>query len=108
MCWRRILVGRRCTRSCRCPPPRWAGSGYAAASRSPWRATPCAARLADVLGGSVVVVEDGNRAAYHAAACIASNHVVALMGQVDRVAASAGLDLAAFVGLARATADRRG
>jgi pantoate--beta-alanine ligase len=61
-----------------------------------------AADLARVLGGSAVMVEDEHRAAYHAAACIAANHVVALMGQVERVAASAGLDLDAFVGLARA------
>ena len=63
---------------------------------------PVAADLARLLDGSVVVVEDEHRAAYHAAACIASNHLVALMGQVQRVAASAGLDLDTFVGLARA------
>jgi pantoate--beta-alanine ligase len=63
---------------------------------------PVAAELAGVLDGNVVVVEDEHRAAYHAAACIASNHLVALMGQVERVATSAGLDLEAFVGLARA------
>jgi pantoate--beta-alanine ligase len=61
-----------------------------------------AGELAGLLDGSVVVVEDEHRAAYHAAACIASNHLVALMGQVERVAATAGLDLDAFVGLARA------
>ncbi len=63
---------------------------------------PVARQLAGLLDGSVVVVEDEHRAAYHAAACIASNHLVALMGQVERVAASAGLDLDAFLGLARA------
>ncbi len=63
---------------------------------------PVVGELAALLDGSVVVVEDERRAAYHAAACIASNHLVALMGQVERVAASAGLDLEAFVGLARA------
>ena len=63
---------------------------------------PVAAELAGLLGGNVVVVDDEHRAAYHAAACIASNHLVALMGQVERVAASAGLDLDAFLGLARA------
>jgi len=63
---------------------------------------PVAGELARLLGGSVVVVDDEHRAAYHAAACIASNHLVALMGQVERVAASAGLDLDTFVGLARA------
>ena len=39
------------------------------------------------LGGRVVEVADADRAAYHAAACIAANHVVALLGQVERVAA---------------------
>jgi pantoate--beta-alanine ligase len=63
---------------------------------------PVARELAELLDGSVVVVDDERRAAYHAAACIASNHLVALMGQVERVAASAGLDLEAFMGLARA------
>ena len=63
---------------------------------------PAAGELARLLGGSVVVVDDEHRAAYHAAACIASNHLVALMGQVERVAAPAGLGLDAFVGLARA------
>jgi pantoate--beta-alanine ligase len=63
---------------------------------------PVAGDLARLLDGSVVVVEDEHRAAYHAAACMASNHLVALMGQVQRVAASAGLDLDTFVGLARA------
>ena len=40
------------------------------------------------LGGRVVAVADEDRAAYHAAACIAANHVVALLGQVERVAAT--------------------
>lgn len=60
---------------------------------------PLAAAVADRLGGVVVEVDDEHRAAYHAAACIASNHTVALLGQVERVAASVGLPLAAFRGL---------
>ena len=63
---------------------------------------PTAVELARILGGSVMDVPDEQRATYHAAACIAANHLVALMGQVERVAASAGLDLGAFLGLARA------
>jgi len=66
---------------------------------------PVASRLARSLGGTVVTVDDEQRAAYHAAACIAANHVVSLMGQVERVAASAGLRLDTFVGLARAAID---
>ena len=61
--------------------------------------------LAHSLGGRVVEVADADRAAYHAAACIAANHVVALLGQVERVAASAGLDLEAFLPLTRAAVD---
>ncbi|HUI02559.1 MAG TPA: pantoate--beta-alanine ligase [Acidimicrobiales bacterium] len=63
---------------------------------------PMARALAELLGGRAVVVDDGRRAAYHASACIAANHLVGLMGQVERVAATAGLDLDAFLGLARA------
>jgi predicted short-subunit dehydrogenase-like oxidoreductase (DUF2520 family) len=63
---------------------------------------PMAEELARSVGGRTVVVRDENRAAYHAAACIAANHVVALMGQVERVAASIGLDLEVFLGLSRA------
>ena len=66
---------------------------------------PVARLLALSLGGRVVEVADADRAAYHAAACIAANHVVALLGQVERVAASAGLDLEAFLPLTRAAVD---
>lgn len=57
------------------------------------------------LGGRVVAVDDSSRGAYHAAATIAANHVVALLGQVERVAAQAGLPLGAFSGLVRAAVD---
>lgn len=63
---------------------------------------PVAGRLAELLGGRTIAVADDDRAAYHAAACIAANHVVALLGQVERVAATAGLELDAFLGLTRA------
>ena len=57
------------------------------------------------LGGRSLPVADGDRAAYHAAACIASNHLVALLGQAERVAASAGVPLDALLDLVRATVD---
>ena len=63
---------------------------------------PLAREVVGLLGGRTIVVDDARRAAYHAAACIASNHVVALLGQVERVAADAGLELADFLGLTRA------
>jgi predicted short-subunit dehydrogenase-like oxidoreductase (DUF2520 family) len=50
-------------------------------------------------------VADADRAAYHAAAAIASNHLVALLGQVERVAASAGVPLEAYLDLVRVTLD---
>ncbi len=66
---------------------------------------PITRMLAVALGGSPVAVGDDRRVAYHAAATIAANHLVALIGQVERVAASAGLPLEAFAGLARAAID---
>jgi predicted short-subunit dehydrogenase-like oxidoreductase (DUF2520 family) len=66
---------------------------------------PVARAMALSLGGRVVEVAEADRAAYHAAACIAANHVVALLGQVERVAAAAGLDLEAFLPLTRAAVD---
>jgi predicted short-subunit dehydrogenase-like oxidoreductase (DUF2520 family) len=66
---------------------------------------PLARELVACLGGRTVEVADDDRAAYHAAACIAANHVVALMGQVERVAASVGLDLESFLPLTRAAVD---
>jgi predicted short-subunit dehydrogenase-like oxidoreductase (DUF2520 family) len=57
------------------------------------------------LGGRTVAVPDRARVAYHAAACIASNHLVALLGQVERVAAEAGVPLEAYLDLVRATVE---
>jgi pantoate--beta-alanine ligase len=61
-----------------------------------------AGRVVADLGGRAVTVADPQRAAYHAAAAIASNHLVALLGQVERVAAPTGVGLDAFLDLARA------
>jgi predicted short-subunit dehydrogenase-like oxidoreductase (DUF2520 family) len=66
---------------------------------------PLTRMLAESLGGRVVEVDDRSRTAYHAAASIAANHLVALIGQVERVAATAGLPLDAFAGLMRAATD---
>lgn len=64
--------------------------------------------MAEDLGGRAVEVPDGSRAAYHAAATIAANHVVALLGQVERVAATVGLPLDAFLPLAQAAVEDAG
>jgi predicted short-subunit dehydrogenase-like oxidoreductase (DUF2520 family) len=63
---------------------------------------PVATTLGRALGGRCIEIDDDHRAAYHAAACIAANHLVALLGQVERVAASAGLGVDAFLPLAAA------
>ncbi len=64
---------------------------------------PLAGRVVEDLGGRSVTVADADRAAYHAAACIASNHVVALLGQVERAAAGTGVPFQAYLDLARDT-----
>jgi predicted short-subunit dehydrogenase-like oxidoreductase (DUF2520 family) len=66
---------------------------------------PITRQLADALGGRALAVDDERRTEYHLAATIAANHLVALVGQVERVAASAGLPLDAFAGLMRAATD---
>lgn len=66
---------------------------------------PLVRRLVDDLGGRAIEVADEDRAAYHAAACIASNHLVALTGQVERVARLTGVPLAAYLELARGSLD---
>lgn len=66
---------------------------------------PIADEVVADLGGHAFTVADTDRAAYHAAACIASNHLVALLGQVERVAATAGVPLEAYLDLVRGTVD---
>jgi predicted short-subunit dehydrogenase-like oxidoreductase (DUF2520 family) len=64
-----------------------------------------AREVVDALGGRAIDVPDESRVAYHAAAAIASNHLVGLLGQAERVAATAGLDLDVYLDLVRATVD---
>ncbi|MFA5884537.1 MAG: DUF2520 domain-containing protein [Acidimicrobiia bacterium] len=66
---------------------------------SAWAAVagpPAVTELALDLGLRPFVVPDDRRAAYHAAAVVASNHVVALLGQVARIADTAGVPADAF------------
>ncbi len=58
--------------------------------------------LADQLQLRPVVVSDADRARYHVAACIASNHLVALLGQVERVSP---VPLVALLPLVEASVD---
>jgi predicted short-subunit dehydrogenase-like oxidoreductase (DUF2520 family) len=62
-------------------------------------------RLAISLGLRPFRVAPTDRVQYHAAATIASNHLVALLGQVTRVAGDAGVPLEALWPLVRATVD---
>jgi len=57
---------------------------------------PIAAEVVQALGGRMVTVADEDRAVYHAGAAIAAGHVVALLGQVERLAASIGVPLDAL------------
>ena len=57
------------------------------------------------LDGRLVAVDDEARTAYHAAAVMASNHLVALLGAVARIASTAGVPLDAFLDLVRGTVD---
>ncbi|MEO8696057.1 MAG: DUF2520 domain-containing protein [Acidimicrobiales bacterium] len=64
-----------------------------------------AAELVSALDGRSFVVADEQRARYHAAASVASNHLVVLLGQVERLAARSGVPIAAFFPLIRASVD---
>lgn len=80
------------------------GAWFAVAGDPPEALALVEALVAD-LGGRSFTVADADRAAYHAAAAIASNHLVALLGQVERVAAGAGVPLEAYLDLVRVTLD---
>ncbi|MCU1500054.1 MAG: hypothetical protein JWM47_4007 [Acidimicrobiales bacterium] len=66
---------------------------------------PLAQRVVADLGGRWFEVADADRAAYHAAAVVASNHLVALLGQVARIAGDIGVPPAAYLDLVRATVE---
>jgi predicted short-subunit dehydrogenase-like oxidoreductase (DUF2520 family) len=82
----------------------FAGAGCAVAGSTP-RALAAANALAAALGMSAVEIADEDRAAYHAAASIASNFLVTVEAAAERLAATAGLDRAALVPLVRATVE---
>jgi predicted short-subunit dehydrogenase-like oxidoreductase (DUF2520 family) len=62
-------------------------------------------KVVTALGGRSFPVDDDDRVLYHAAACIASNHLVALLGQVERLAAKLDVPPEAYLDLVRATLD---
>jgi len=76
--------------------------------RGAWFATagdPVAREVVDALDGRLVEVADADRTTYHAAAAVAANHLVGLLGQVDRLARSIGVPLEAYLDLARGALD---
>jgi predicted short-subunit dehydrogenase-like oxidoreductase (DUF2520 family) len=81
-----------------------AGAGAAVAGSTP-RAAAVAWTLAELLGMRPIEIDDGDRAAYHAAASIASNFLVTLEDAAERMAATAGLPRELLVPLVRATVE---
>ena len=69
----------------------FAGAGCAVAGTSP-EALAFAGALARALGMTAFEIDDGGRAAYHAAASVASNFMVTLQAAAERIAAGAGLE----------------
>ncbi len=61
--------------------------------------------LVTALAGRSFPIDENSRPLYHAAAVISSNHLVALLGQAERVAALAGVPLEVMLDLARDTID---
>lgn len=86
----------------------FAGAGCAIAGSSP-EALGFAGDLARRLGMTAFEIDDEGRAAYHAAASVASNFVVTLQAAAESIAAGAGLDpdeaRALLVPLLRRTVD---
>jgi predicted short-subunit dehydrogenase-like oxidoreductase (DUF2520 family) len=69
---------------------RFEGAGAAVAGTTP-EALEFAVRLAERLGMTPFEIDDEGRAAYHAAASVASNFLVTLQAAAETIAAGAGL-----------------
>jgi predicted short-subunit dehydrogenase-like oxidoreductase (DUF2520 family) len=89
-------------------PATFRGAGAAVAGSTP-RALDFAAALARRLGMTPFEIDDEGRAAYHAAASLASNFLVTLQAAAESIAAGAGLEReearALLVPLLRRTVD---
>jgi predicted short-subunit dehydrogenase-like oxidoreductase (DUF2520 family) len=83
---------------------RFTGAG-AAVDGSTERAVATATALAEAVGLRPVRIAPEDRAAYHAAASIASNFLVTLQAAAERLAATVGADREVFVPLVRATVE---
>ena len=86
------------------PPEAFQGASAAVDGSTP-RALAAAEALAQRVGMRPMRVAPEDRAAYHAAASIASNFVVTLEAAAERLAATAGVDRAALAPLVRAAVE---
>jgi predicted short-subunit dehydrogenase-like oxidoreductase (DUF2520 family) len=86
------------------PPEAFRGAAAAVDGSTP-RALAAAGELARRLGMRPMRVAPEDRAAYHAAASIASNFLVTLEAAAERLAGTAGVDRAALAPLVRAAVD---
>jgi predicted short-subunit dehydrogenase-like oxidoreductase (DUF2520 family) len=86
------------------PETRLAGAGCAIDGTTQ-RALDTARAVADRLGLRAVEIADIDRAAYHAAASIASNFLVTLEAAAERLAATAGVERALLAPLVAATVE---
>ena len=66
---------------------------------------PIVVDLVAALGGRTFAIDDEDRALYHAAAAVASNHLVALLGHAERIGAAAGVPPEALMSLALGSAE---
>ena len=82
----------------------FAGAGAAIAG-STSRALHFAREIAHALGMRAVEIAEADRAAYHAAASIASNFLITLEAAAERVAGAAGVEREQLVPLVRATVE---
>ncbi len=79
---------------------------YCAVAGSTPRALEAARALGRTLRMRAVEVDDDDRAAYHAAAAIASNFLTTLEGAAEQLLATTGVDRNALVPLVRAAVER--
>lgn len=86
------------------PDTAFAGAGCAVAGSTP-RALATAHELARHLGMQPFTIPDDDRAAYHAAACVASNFLVTVLDLADRLAGTAGIERSALEPIVRTAVD---
>jgi predicted short-subunit dehydrogenase-like oxidoreductase (DUF2520 family) len=82
----------------------FAGAGASIAGSTP-RALALAGELARAIGMRPVEIADEDRAAYHAAASIASNFLITIEAAAERIGASVGLERDQLVPLVRASVE---